>query len=174
MKKRTRWFLLVTVVGLSAIGLSGAVAAIEKSVSSRNVVFPKSGGVVLTGTELSKADEAAMNKILNRYDKALYRIDTYENGARKKSVGKLTNIVTDKKLASEIAANTKKPGFTHFAVQICSTTNPVSTTGAGANPARTDPASTTNPASGASSAQGPRCPELIDRLKPILEKYRRN
>ncbi len=109
-----------------------------------------------------------MNKILNRYDKALYRIDVYENGARKKSIGKLTNVVTDKKLASEIAANTKKPGFTHSAVQICSTTNPMNTL----QPGNTDAGATTNPASGA-NAQNPKCPELVDRLRPVLEKYRR-
>jgi phage replication-related protein YjqB (UPF0714/DUF867 family) len=63
--------------------------------------------------------------------------------------------VVNKKLASEIAANTKKPGFTHHAMQICNTTNP--TTGV----------------NGANNANNPKCLELVNRLKPILEKYRR-
>jgi len=85
--------------------------------TKHNIVIGKST-ILIPGTEISKADHDAMNKILNRYDKALFRIETYVNGKLKKTQGKLTDVVTDKQLASQIAANVKRTGFTQYAVQI--------------------------------------------------------
>jgi hypothetical protein len=152
MRNRTGWIVLVAVAVGAALWFSGSVGAVETKAAPKTVVFDGSA-IVLTGTDLSKPDEAAMNKILNHYDKSLYRIDTYENGKRTKTQGTSTAAVS-KQLVPQVTANTKKPGFTHSAIQICSTTNP--TSGAtGANPA------------------DPKCRELVDRLKPILEKYRK-
>ena len=155
MRNRTSWIILVAAAAGAALWFSHSVGAVETKAAPKSVVFD-GNAIVLLGTDLSKADDDAMNKILNRYDKSLYRLDTYENGKRMKTHGMSTAVV-NKKLASEIAANTKKPGFTHHAMQICNTTNP--TTGV-------------NGASSANIADS-KCLELVNRLKPILEKYRR-
>ena len=152
MRNRTSWIILVAAAAAAALWFSHSVGAVETKAAPKSVVFD-GGAFVLTGTELSKADEDAMNKILNRYDKSLYRVDTYENAKRMKTLGTSTAVVS-KKLASEIAANTKKSGFSVHAVQICNTTNP--TTGINA-----------------SNNADPKRRELVERLKPILEKYRR-
>ena len=126
MKTRAALFLFLIAVVAGAFWFSVSVFAEEKTpaAASQNVVI-KADGIVIPGTQISKADHDAMNRILNKYDKALYRIDTYENGKLKKTQGKLTDVVTDKRLASQIAANVKKAGFTQYAVQIRagSTTN---------------------------------------------------
>ena len=174
MKNRSRWFVVGIIAMGGALWFSNSLVAVEKKADG-TVAFDN-GGIVLTGTDVSKTDEAAMNKILSTSDGALYRVYTYEKGRRTKTRGTLTDVVTNKQLASEIVANTKKAGFTHYVVQVCATTNP--TSGAsGANPAKAEPSpNTTNPTTGpnnASSANPKRCQELVDHLKPILEKYRR-
>jgi len=171
MKNRNRWFVVGIIAMGGALWFSNSLVAVEKT--TEGTVAFDNGGIVLTGTDLSKTDEAAMNKILSTSDGALYRVHAYEKGKRTKTRGTLTDVVTNKQLASEIAANTKKAEFTHYVVQVCATTNPTS----GANPAKAEPSpNTTNPTSGpnnASSANPKRCQELVAHLKPILEKYRR-
>jgi hypothetical protein len=121
MKTRATLYLLLVAAAAAAgvFWFSASVSATEKTpaVASNNVVI-NAGGIVIPGTQISKADQDAMNQILNKYDKSLYRIETYENGKLKKTQGKLTDVVTDKQLASQIAANVKRTGFTQYAVQI--------------------------------------------------------
>jgi hypothetical protein len=121
-----------------------------------------------------------MNRILNKYDKSLYRLDTYENGKRTRTQGKLTDVVTDKKLASEIAANTQKTGFAQQAVQIiragstASTTNPnTATNNANPKPGVVVGTSSPNTAIISSSAAEAKSAQMLERLKPILKKYQR-
>jgi radical SAM superfamily enzyme YgiQ (UPF0313 family) len=56
---------------------------------------PKTGefnGIVLhPGTKLSKEDEEKLDAILKKYDKRLYRIETYENGKVVKTRGTMVN-----------------------------------------------------------------------------------
>lgn len=179
MNTRATLFLLLVAALVGAFWFSAQVSATEKktTVASSNIVIDKTG-IVLPGTTLSKADQDAMNKILNQYDKTLYRIDTYENGKRTKTQGKLTDVVTDKRLASEMAAAVKREGFTQYAVQIRagSGTNPASTSpvpGATTNPTGTSPVpgATTNPTS--SNSSKPKTNDLVERLRPILKKYQK-
>ena len=174
---KTRLHLLLVLVGVvgGLVWFSSCTSVSEpaSAPSDRNVVIDNRG-IFIPGTAISATDHAAMNKILNKYEKSLYRIDTYEDGKRTRKQGTLTDVVTDKKLASQIATNLKKPGFTHYVVQV-----PGSTT----NPANTAyPGSTTNPASAANypypapSSVHPaetKSRELIELLTPILEKYRK-
>lgn len=111
-RKLTRFGLVI------AIGAIGAVLVYaEEKPLAKNVVITKNS-IIIPGTEMSKADGQAMNKILKQFDKSLYKVETYENGQLKKTRGTLTDVVTDKELASEIAANVKKKGFTQYAVQV--------------------------------------------------------
>lgn len=229
MKTRVTVFLFLVAAAAGAFWFSASVSATEKKPTApgHNVVINQEG-IVIPGTEISKADEEAMNRILNKYDKSLYRVDTYENGRLKKAQGKLSDVVTDKQLASEIAANVKRTGFTQFAVQIragsttnpqrtsnpaattnpqrtsnpaattnpqrtsnpAATTNPQRTSNPAAttNPQHTSTGSTTNPQHSANASPSPgvttnpqhsssaakeKSDELAERLKPILEKYRK-
>jgi hypothetical protein len=135
--------------------------------TTHNVIIRKDS-IVIPGTEISKADHDAMNRILRRYDKTLYRIQTYENGQLKKTQGTLSDVFIDKTLASEIAMNVKKKGFAQDAMQIgfCSTPlkDPNCPTIKGTPAIASTPLKTDN----VSKSQ-----ELVDRLKPILEKYSR-
>jgi len=163
------------------IGLIIAVPAIAEQ-KPGNVII-KEDSVVLPGTELSKADYQAMNKILKQYDKSLYLIKTYENARLTKTRGKLTDVVTDKELASEMATNVKKKGFTYVAVQVAggSTTNPQQVTpsaspvgGTGTNPQKVEPAPSASTGTTINrQAISKSSSELLEQLKPILEKYRR-
>ena len=110
-------------------------------------VYVDKGGIVLPGTEVSKEDQAALSRILSQYDKSLYRISTYENGKLTKTQGTMRDVITDKKLASQMAANIKKPGFSSLVGII---TNPLVTV----------------------HIQFPKQPKMLDRLKGVLAKYR--
>ncbi len=220
---KLRALLCLALVGAAIAFWFGAhVSATEKmsTVASHNVVFGKEA-IVIPGTTISKTDQEAMNQILSKYDKSLYRIDTYENGKLTKTQGKLSDVVTNKQLASEIAANVKRTGFTQSAVQIRVglTTNPARSQNPGNtnNPARSqnpgttnnpahsqnpgttnnpahsqnpgttnnpahsqNPGTTNNPAHSQNPTPGTTTnpakqnsgDELVERLRPILEKYR--
>jgi hypothetical protein len=143
---KTRLFLSLVLLG-AFVWITACASTSKKSGDSagNNVVFDK-GGIVIPGTNVSKEDRDAMNRILSRYDKSLYRISTYENGKLLRTQGTMRDVITDKKLASQMAANIKKPGFTSLAGLI---TNPLNFV----------------------NIQFPKHPKLLSQLKPVLEKY---
>ena len=141
----------ISLLSLGVVIWFGACASMSNNNSgdtTKNVVF-FDAGVVLPGTKISDADYGTMNRILSQYSKSLYVVKTYENGKLTKTQGKMKNVVLDKKLTAEIAANIKKPGFTKVVGII---TNPLVS----------------------SNSEFPKRPELTNRLKALLEKYRRN
>jgi hypothetical protein len=198
MKTRATLFLLLVAAAAGVFWFSASVSATDKTpaVPSHNVVINR-GGIVIPGTQITKADQEAMNRILNKYDKSLYRIDTYENGKLKKTEGKLTDVVTDKQLASEIAVNVKRAGFTESAVQIrAGSPNHPQTTAVVNHPQTTavinhpqttavvnhpqitashpaGPAGSPNHPQSSSNSAGEKSDELVERLKPILKKYQK-
>jgi len=187
MKRRALLSLALVVAAAVAFWVSACVFLKEKTPNdtTHNVVIRKSS-ILIPGTEISKADHDAMNRILRKYDKALYRIQTYENGRLKRTQGKLEDVVTDKTLASDIAINVKKKGFTQDAMRIgvaseseksggtttplkspAPSTPPPTPTPSGPHPSAS-PGGTTTPLQSQNIAKSQ---ELVDRLKPILEKY---
>jgi hypothetical protein len=177
--------LAVAIAFVTAAALSGREKESQAKTSqekSSNVVIDNNS-IIIPGTKMSRADQEAMNKILRKYDKALYKIETYENGELKGTKGTLTDVVTDKQLASEIAENVKKKGFAQYAVQVIgqpgASSHPTSvptpsppvgpsvspTGGTGSNPQLVTPP----PIRGARAEK--ESEELLQRLKPILEKY---
>jgi hypothetical protein len=165
------------------------------------------------GTEFSKADRKALNDILSKYDKSLYKIEIYKDGKVTRTQGKLSDVLIDKALAAE-ATDAKAKGNSNRTLQIIAATSSqqllAGTTGgeqapgaipsASTNPQRilggtptpapnAIPSASTNPqriprgtptpAPGApthpqrpTAAAGDKtAQELIERLKPILEKY---
>jgi hypothetical protein len=149
--------------------------------TKHNVVFESGGlAILLPGTEVSDSDAEAVNRILSKYDKEIYRLKTYRNGQPTKSRGSLKKFVLDQTLVSAMAANVKKAGFTQFAVQLGIGNNPH--TSQQATPAPS-PGASTNPqvmpsaspvGSGVTQAQKAQqaSMDLVTELKPILEKYR--
>jgi hypothetical protein len=122
----------------------------------------KQGGVTIEnqsitihpGTKLSKADETALNNVLSKYDKKLYRVETYKDGKLVKTVGELK---LDKETASEVT-NAKGPkaqvqrdlGLTDSTIIIAGSTKQVPTR---------------------SVTTDEKAKALINQLKPILQKY---
>ena len=166
--------------------------------------------LIHSGTKLSKPDQKALNQILAKYDKSLYKIETYKNGHVIRTQGQLSDMLIDKTIASE-AADAKASGNSNRTLQIIAattsqrllgattnpqsspgtttnpqsspgtTTNPQSSPGATTNP-QSSPGTTTNPQSSPGTTTNPQhhspspvgekaSRELIERLKPILEKY---
>lgn len=107
------WFGLAILAGL----IGTIVVSAEEKPAANKVVIGKDS-ILIPATEMSKADRRAMNKILKEFDKSLYKIETYENGRLESTRGELADVVMDKQLASEIAANATKKGFTQFAIQV--------------------------------------------------------
>ena len=140
-------------------------------------------GIVIPATPFTEADQMEMNRILGKYDKALYKMETRVPGQPGKSRGTLVDVYTDKALAASIAENLNKQGFTRSAVRIGRWA--ASETGAAANPQMTGPSATpvgsgANPhvtgpsATPVGSGKNPQLVvqrQLISELMPILEKY---
>lgn len=212
-----RFFLLA---GITALALAVPAVAQDKG----TVTMEEKGIILHPGTKLSQADAKALNDVLKKYDKSLYRIDVYnKNGQKKKSLGQLSDVCLDSAVVSEVAA---AKGNANRTLQVIAATNPQRATGAPTNPQHSPssptnplqtpsspthpvstpssptnplstPSSPTNPLSTPSSPGSPTNPqqtpsatthpqtttqnpcvadekaakELIDRLKPILEKY---
>jgi len=145
--------------------------------------------VVHPMTKISKEDAKAINDILTKYDKSLYKLDTYKDGKLKRTQGALSDVNLDQAIASELTAAQGK-GESIKTMQLTNpqhqprtitTTEPVP--GASTNPQKA-PGTTisTQPVPGASThpqqageTVNPQhaAKELIERLKPILEKYSR-
>lgn len=169
---------------------------------TQEVTIEKDGILIHPGAKISKSDQNALNDILTKYNKSLYKIETYKNGKLKKTQGQLSDVYIDKTIASE-AADAKATGVSDRTLQIITpanpqqapgattnpqqspgnTTNPQRSPGATTNPQQT-PGATTNPQQSPGATTNPQqatqspspaneraSRELIERLKPILEKY---
>jgi hypothetical protein len=191
-----RWVVVAVAIGL----IAGWIASAQEKPRYEK------RGIIIPGTALSKDDEKAMNKILKQYDKSLYRIDVYEKGERKKTLGTLSEVVIGRKLMSQVAENARKTGFTHYAIRIGATEGvghntptPGVTEGTGHNPTPAQGATiggtghaTPTPVESMSyGGTGHATPtpgtavfgekahdrtdsdELVERLKPIFEKYKK-
>jgi hypothetical protein len=86
------------------------VLAVPGFAQDGGVTIQNEGIVIHPGTKLSKSDEKALNDVLSKYSKTLYRVETYKNGKLTKAVGELK---LDKKTSSEIA-NAKAAGLTDW------------------------------------------------------------
>jgi hypothetical protein len=61
---------------------------LEVSAAAKTIIFDQAG-IYIPGVALSEQEHSAMDRVLARYDKLLYRIETYRNGELVKSVGAL-------------------------------------------------------------------------------------
>jgi hypothetical protein len=153
------WALCLTVPALAQEKAGGGGVTMDKQ---HIVVHPM--------TKISKGDVKAINNILMKYDKSFYKLATYKDGKLKKTHGTLSDVNLDQVIASELAAaqakgqSNKTMQFTNPQHQPRTTTSTQPVPSASTNPQRA-PGNVVNPQHAAR--------ELIERLKPILEKYSR-
>jgi len=87
----------------------------EISASAKGLVFEEAG-VYFPGVSLSEQDQLKMDRILAMYDKSLYRIETYQNGQRIKSVGELPDTLIVE--ADKVRQNARLRRLNGTAVQV--------------------------------------------------------
>ena len=214
-----------TAVGLCvlAVGalLSLAVASVAQEKSGK-VEIKEDVIIIHPGSKISKSDTAALNEVLRKYDKSLYKIETYRSGKSKKKLGELSDMLIDQTVASELAS-AKESGESDRSIQVISPNGPQGPAMVPVNPQRPSspmptgpqmqspvptgpqmqspmpagpqmspsspvpsgpqmvptgpqrsPSSPTNPQhtpAPAKPADAKAYKQLIERLKPILEKY---
>jgi hypothetical protein len=73
--------------------------------------------VVHPGTKLSKPDAQALNDVLKKYDKSLYKIEIYKNGKVTKTLGKLNDMYIDQKAVADLT-EAKSKGQSERAIQL--------------------------------------------------------
>lgn len=142
---------------LMAFPLQSAMAA-RKGKSGGKVEIKNDVILMHPAVKLSAADEKAMNDILEKHSKALYKIDTLENGKVTRTNGSLADASITATLKAEIAAaeGKKHGGNIRTAQVVCP---------APCNQTQVPPIlifKSTSPAARQ---------KLIQELKPVLQKY---
>jgi hypothetical protein len=115
----------------TAVGLCVLAAGALLSLAAASVKQEKSGKVEIKedvilihpGTKISKTDAIALNGVLRKYDKSLYKIEAYRNGKSKKKLGELNDMLIDRIIASELAS-AKESGASNRAIQVITPNGP--------------------------------------------------
>jgi hypothetical protein len=105
-----------------ALGLALALLSCEEVRKQSTAASPSSikleeHSIVIPGTAISKADQAAVTGIFKKYDNSLYRIAVYENGSLKKQLGKMSEMQMGT-MTSEYSNQAKASGLTNWTMQI--------------------------------------------------------
>jgi hypothetical protein len=161
MKTLHKHILLVSAfVSIGAGGLLGQ----EKS---GKVTIERDNIVIHPGAKISKEDEKALNDILKKYDKSLYKVETYKGGKVAKQQGQLSDVAIDKQVESELNA-AKAQGVSDKTVQFVwrQFNPPPLARGMTTHVEQVPPP----PPPVRPAAQGK---QLVDELKPILQKYQK-
>ena len=115
-----------TTVGLCVLAagalLSLAVASVAQEKSGK-VEIKEDVIIIHPGSKISKSDTAALNEVLRKYDKSLYKIETYRSGKSKKKLGELSDMLIDQTVASELAS-AKESGGSDRSIQVISPNGP--------------------------------------------------
>ena len=190
MKRFDRPRLGVVGFCVALLGVAQFVALCSAAGPKGTVVIKDDVILIHPGTKLTEADRKDLNDTLSSYDKSLYKIETYKGGRLMRTMGQLSDVLVDQALVSE-AADAAAKGDSSRTLQVIAatmsqrlvgtTTNPQQTPGGTTNPQRVpsgtippgpSPGATTNPQQHNPPAIGEKAArELIERLKPILEKY---
>jgi hypothetical protein len=173
MKNRLGTRLLVILTSLTTIIFAAAGFAEEKA---GKVEIKDKFILVHPGTKLSKADAKALNDVLKKYNKSLSKIETYKDGKVTRTQGTLSDMYLDQTTVAELA-QAKSSGQSERAIQLIAPAGPQmrsSPMPAGpqkmsSSPMPAGPQRTTSPQP--SVADQKAADELMERLKPILEKY---
>jgi hypothetical protein len=162
-------YLAVAAINLACLGTFPAFAA----EGTGDPVTIEKDRILIPGTNISESDQRAVNAILAKYDKSLYKLKGYVNGKPGRPEGTLKDAAIDKATAKRAASHAKDPHFSGWTLQIGATANQdiARKPGSTANQDwTTKPGSTANQdwTTKAGSAANQ---ELVKRLTPILRKY---
>lgn len=143
------------VIAMSLVALF--VTSCEREKSNRVVVTKDA--ILLSGVDLAKSDTEAINSILQRYDKKLFRFEEYENGKLKTALGDMSEAELTEKFTAAKLKRMGETGLSHYSgVMMC----------CGGSPhGHPTPPVTPSP----SSETGTSDPDFLE-LKRVLEKYR--
>jgi acetyltransferase-like isoleucine patch superfamily enzyme len=152
------------------------------------VVFGEDS-IFIPGTAITKDDQKAMNDVLAQYKTSLYRVETYQDGARAQTRGTLPEATIGEPAVSKARANAKLRHLDGSAIQVgfrIGTTHHVTPT-PGAHIGTSHHVTPTpgahigtshhvTPTPGAqvnapSDEDYEEAAALVNRLKPILKKY---
>jgi hypothetical protein len=126
-------------------------------------------GIVLTGAKISQADAQALNAILRKYDKSLYRIRIYKEGKLENTQGRLSEDIIGRGSVREIATNAQTNLLSGWTDQI-GVNDPVASILGRANrptiPLPPPPRPLNREMLLSQST------ELVRQLEPVIEKYR--
>jgi hypothetical protein len=173
VRMKTREILPFVIVIATVAMWLGACAMMENH-HGGSVAIEKSRILVHAGTNISKSDQIAMNKVLEKFDKSLYKIRTYEDKKLVKSQGTLRNAWIDRALLAEGHDVAGVPDKSHQNMQF----GFISKTHQNPNPPTKPPTVKVPgnaPVSHLTQVTQERFDqeELVEQLKPILEKYSR-
>jgi hypothetical protein len=178
-------FLRITLVALGIACCAIIISCVCQSPSpggEDKVVFGEDS-ICIPGTAITKDDQKAMNDVLAQYRTSLYKIETYQDGARSQTRGTLPDETIGKAAVSQTRANAKLHHLNGSAIQVgflIGTRHHVTPT-PGA-PIGTHHATPTPGAHIGTSHHVTPTPSdedyeeaaaLVKRLKPILKKYSR-
>jgi hypothetical protein len=173
------------IIGVSSIFTALAFATRK----SAKITFEDDTGITIHPfTQISERDEKAMNDVLKKYDKSLYKIQTYKEGKLQKTKGRLEDVYIARATIAELTEQ-KGTGGSARVLQVANISGPSRPPQVGPTrpskpaPTPTSPSkgstSPTNPTRPAPTPTNPSGPpkdvsdvkELVRRLRPILEKY---
>ena len=178
---------------LGALGAVFIVACATIGRSTGPIEFGDYYAVITPDAKVSQSDCEALNRVLSKHHKIIYRIETFRNGRLMGTRGRLSEKCMREGLVAEVAQKAKATSFTGCALQAgfgTSSTNPRPSTPGGTSSTHPTPApvgstSSTHPMPGGTSSTHP-CPdmgsstarklqdeaeEMMGEIKPILEKY---
>jgi len=142
----------------------GALTATEPPKEKSGKVEIKDDFIVVhPGTKLSRADAQALNDVLKKYDKSLYKIQIYKNGKVTKTLGTLNDMYIDQRAVADLA-QAKTSGQSERAIQLIAPPGkmaPVNPqTGSAVNPQTGSPTPglAVNPQTGSPAPSGPQMP----------------
>jgi hypothetical protein len=140
---------------LVALGIVLTITLVGFAAESKGYVTFQENAVLIPGTDISPADQKDLNNILKKYDKSLYKIETYEKGRLVKTQGSLSDVILKDTKASQFTTSAKKHAITGWSLQI----------GLDVNQHMPTPPARSN---GSGSSE-----ELVARVTKILSKYAR-
>jgi hypothetical protein len=137
--------VLIVLASLAAFAATGLAQGKPGKVEIKNDFI-----VVHPGTKLSRADAQALNDVLKKYDKALYKIQIYKNGKVTKTLGTLNDMYIDQKAVADLA-QAKTSGQSERAIQLIAPPAKMA-------PVNPQTGSAVNPQTGSPAPSGPQMP----------------
>lgn len=104
--------VLVVFANLTALAAMGFAQGTSGKVEIKSDVI-----IVHPGTKLSAADATALDGVLQKYDKSLYKIVTYQNGQVTKTQGTLNDMQIDRTTSADLALAQSR-GQSERAIQV--------------------------------------------------------